>query len=103
MISRHCRGSGLSELDRRRAPENTSPKEMIKRIEVHQPREQEPVCGLRRKYAVESAPHLDPLPTPSGERRARAHQFRVRHLMATKRHRKHKTRNFETGQSSLLW
>jgi hypothetical protein len=32
---------------------------------------------LSRKYAVGSAPHLDPLPAPSGERRARTHPSRI--------------------------
>jgi hypothetical protein len=33
--------------------------------------------ALTRKYAVGSAPHLDPLPAPSGERRARTHLSRI--------------------------
>src|SRR5206468_3358364 len=35
------------------------------------------VVALSRRYAVESAPHLDLLPAPSGERRAKAPRFRV--------------------------
>jgi len=33
--------------------------------------------ALSREYAVGSAPHLAPLPAPSGERRARTHPARV--------------------------
>src|SRR5206468_3784606 len=34
-------------------------------------------CFLSRNYADGSAPHLDPLPAPSGERRARVHLSRL--------------------------
>src|SRR5205814_10303656 len=35
---------------------------------------------LSREYAVGSTPHLDPLPAPSGERKAGTHLSRIRDL-----------------------